>query len=406
VSVGTLEDLRQAPDSGRVDPPPRPTIGLVAHNVHSRGGMERACVELIRRASSSYRFVVFTSELTPELRDVVDWERIRVPPRPFPLRYLAFAAVAGWRLRRVHTDLVHTLGALVPNRVDVAIVHSCHAAFRANTGKLAPPDRTPLRRVNTSISRLLALGAERWSYRPGKVRLLTAVSEGVRRELHEHYPSVPTRLTPNGVDLDRFRPAPEEREQLRNSEKVQRDEVIVLFLGGDWDHKGLRLAIEGLAVASASSCQPLRLWVVGDGDNHRFKGVAQRRGIGGKVKFFGVRTDPERFYQAADIFVLPSLYETFSLAAFEAAASGLPIVTPALSGIDELIGDNDAGIVVDRTAESVAAALTGLAADPGLRARMGRTGQRKASTYTWERSVKSTLAVYRELLSERLGVTA
>ena len=50
-----------------------------------------------------------------------------------------------------------------------------------------------------------------------------------------------------------------------------------------------------------------------------------------------------RMYREYDVFVLPTLYETFSLAAFEAAASGLPLVAPAVSGIEELIGDGEAG---------------------------------------------------------------
>jgi glycosyltransferase involved in cell wall biosynthesis len=384
----------------------RPTVALVAHNVHRQGGMERACVELISRGSALYRFVVFASELAPDLRGTVYWERIVVPQRPFPVKYLAFALLAGYRVRRCRADLVHTVGAVVPNRVDVAIVHFCHAGFRARTGRLAPPERTVLRRANTALSRLLALGAERWSYRPARVRLLTAVSPGVAGELHRHYPKVPTRLTPNGIDLDRFRPRPNVRARVRVAEGLRPDDLLVLFVGGDWERKGVAAAIDGFADALARLGEHARLWIVGRGDERRFRAIARRHGVDEQVRFFGARSDPERFYQAADIFVSPTLYETFSLAAFEAAASGLPVVAPAVSGIDELIGDDEAGIVVDRTAKSVGAALARLAADPELRAQMGAEGRRRASEYTWERSVDSMLEVYRELLSERVAVKA
>jgi UDP-glucose:(heptosyl)LPS alpha-1,3-glucosyltransferase len=382
----------------------RPTVALVAHNVHSQGGMERACVELVRRGRRSCRFIVFSTELAPELRELVEWQRIRVPQRPFPLKYLAFAGVAGFLLRRCDADVTHTLGAIVPNRVDVAVVHACHAGFRARTGRLAPPERPLLRRVNTALSRLLAIGAERWCYRPARVRMLAAVSRGVEEEVKRHFPGVPTRLTPNGLDVHRLQPGSERRERVRVAEGVQEDEVVVLFVGGDWDHKGLAVAIEALAEASALSRREFRFWVVGRGHMHRFRAIAEQEGVAEHVVFFGGRTDPERFYQAADVFVLPTLYETFSLAAFEAAASGLPVVAPAVSGIEELIGEDEAGIVVERTPESIAAALALLADDPNLRTRMGAEARRRASAYTWERSVESVLAVYDELLGDPVAV--
>jgi UDP-glucose:(heptosyl)LPS alpha-1,3-glucosyltransferase len=183
-------------------------------------------------------------------------------------------------------------------------------------------------------------------------------------------------------------------------------DVVALFLGGDWDHKGLGVAIEGLARASSELEAQMLLWVVGHGNERRFRDVAERNGVNDRVKFFGIRPDPERFHQAADVFVLPTLYETFSLAAFEAAASGLPLVAPAVSGIEELIGDGEAGIVVERTAMSVGRALTRLATDADLRARLGAAGRRRASEYTWERSIEAMLAVYGELLADRMPVHA
>lgn len=384
----------------------RRTVALVAHGVHDRGGMERVCAELVRRGSDRYRFVVYSSELDPGLEEFVAWKRIVVPRRPIPLKFVAFFVTAGLRLSRSPVDLVHSVGAVVPNRVDLASVHFCHAGFRERTGSLAPAGRTFLRRINTALARLVALGAERWSYRPERVRRLAAVSTGVALELRSHYPRVPTTVAPNGTDAERFRPDLALRRGVRLTERVGPSEVVALFLASDWDHKGLSLAIAGVAQASSGLDARLLLWVVGRGDERRFRAIAERSDVGDRVRFFGVRTDAERFYQAADIFVLPTVYETFSLAAFEAAASGLPLVAPAVSGIEELIGKDEAGIIVDRTPASVASALTRLGADPELRARLGEVGRRRASEYTWERSVESVLALYGELLTDRVALTA
>jgi glycosyltransferase involved in cell wall biosynthesis len=384
----------------------RPTVALVAHNVHEQGGMERACAELVRRGSASYRFVVISSELDAGLRDLVVWERVAVPQRPFALKFLVFAVRAGLRLRGSSVDLVHTVGAIVPNRVDIAIVHFCHAGFRRKTGSLVPPGRTMWRWGNTAFARLLALLAERWSYRPGRLRAFAAVSIGVAQELQHAYPGIPVRLAPNGIDVERFRPDGEARRELRGEQGVAPTDLVTLFVGGDWDHKGLAIAIDGIARASTTARRALNLWVVGRGDERRFRTIAQRCGIVDQVRFFGVRTDPERLYQASDVFVLPTLYETFSLAAFEAAASGLPVIAPAVSGIEELIGQNEGGIVVERTSESVGDAVAKLAVDADLRARMGAAARKRASEYTWEKSVEAVFGAYRNVLESQRRVKA
>ena len=137
---------------------------------------------------------------------------------------------------------------------------------------------------------------------------------------------------------------------------------------------------------------------MGNGDKKRFQGLARAHGVNDNVRFFGSTVRAEQYYQSADIFVLPSLYETFSLVAYEAASCCLPVVATRVSGIDELVGRNEAGILVDRTPEAIASALGGLALDPAVRLRMGFEGRRRALTFTWQRSADQVIGVYRQLL--------
>jgi glycosyltransferase involved in cell wall biosynthesis len=375
----------------------RPVVVLVLHAAHDDGGMERVFAELIRRAHRDYRLIVISRDLATDLRPLVDWWRVRVPARPMPLRFSTFYVLAGLRLARLRADIVHTLGAVVPNRADLASVHFCHAGFRA-AGRPAPSSTASLaRHVNTRIAWALGLGSELWSYGRGRIPALAAVSTGVARELEHHYPRARVVVTPNGVDLDRFRPNPVARASLRRAEGTD-SEVVALFVGGDWERKGLPVAIEALGCAARRAPDtPLRLWVVGGGNEGRFRGLAAEAGAERLVRFFGRQRDTERYYQAADVFVLPSAYEAFPLAGLEAAASGLPLVTTRLNGIEELVGE-DAGIIVERTPEAFAAALEKLASDSARRARMGQAARRRASEYTWERSTSSVLELYRDLL--------
>ena len=369
---------------------PMPRLALVAHDVHDEGGMERVVAELVRRLHGDFDVVVISSTLAPDLRGLVRWERVRVPPAPFPLKFTSFFALAGRRLRRLDVDLVQTVGAIVPNRVDVAAVHFCHADYRQATGSLAPAEAAPLRRLNSTVSRALALGAERWCYRSSRTGVLSAVSAGVGRATARHYRGVPVAVVPNGVDLERFRPDPDARAEMRR--RKSEGDTVAVFVGGDWDRKGLGVALRAIALLRDGG-RSVGLWVVGEGDRDRFRNEAERLGIADRVSFFGPRPDVERWLQAADLLVLPTLYETFSLVAHEAAACGLPVVATRVHGIDELAGDEEAGLLVARDPSAVAAAVARLADAPELRRRMGDEGRRRVAGLTWERCTDEARAV-------------
>jgi len=89
--------------------PNRLRVALVAHDVHDGGGMERALAELIRHAHDEVDFLVISRTLAADLEPLVTWRRIRVPARPFPLKFLGFYVLGGLATARYRTRrLVHT----------------------------------------------------------------------------------------------------------------------------------------------------------------------------------------------------------------------------------------------------------------------------------------------------------
>lgn len=372
----------------------RPRVALVAHGIHDLGGMEQAFAELARRVHERFDVVVLSSDLGENLRGLVEWRRVPVPRRPAPLRFALFYALGALRLALTRSDVVHTLGAIVPNRADLVTVHFCTAGYVEALGRWAPPNAPGLRRANTALARMLSLAAERWSFRPRRVGRLAAVSAGVARELEHHYPGVPVVLTPNGVDGERFRPDPEARRDVRRELGVGEDEVVVLFVGGDWHGKGLGLGIEAFA-AAARRVPGLHLLVAGHGDEWLFGALARELGVGDRVVFLGVRRDVGCLHAAADVFLLPSWYETFSLAAHEAAASGVPVVATRVNGIEELLAGGEAGVLVDREPNAIADALVALAENADERRRLGAAARARAVEHTWDRSAAGAEAVYR-----------
>jgi len=378
-------------------------VALVAHDVHDRGGMERTFAELIRHASDAVDFVVVSRTLAEDLRPLVTWRRVPVPARPFPAKFGLFFVLAGWRYRRSSVHLVHTLGAIMPRKADLASVHFCHLGYRSRARRHGPHEHRLTRRANTRVSFYLGLGAERWAYRRRRVRALGAVSPGGAREIRQCYREIPVFVTPNGVDGGRFRPDEASRAALRAALGVGDDDVVALFVASRWEDKGLDLVLAGLRHAQPATSSALRLWVVGSGSRRRLDAMAHAHGVAGSVRFFGRRDDAERYYQAADMFVLPSLYETFSMVAHEAAGSGLPIVATEVSGVEDLLCRGEAGIAVGRDPRQVGEAMARLAADPELRCRMGMAGRARVLELSWARSIESVVELYETLAAEAAG---
>jgi glycosyltransferase involved in cell wall biosynthesis len=123
--------------------------------------------------------------------------------------------------------------------------------------------------------------------------------------------------------------------------------------------------------------------------------------VADRVHFFGFRTDVEQFYRAADVFVLPTFYEAHPLVPQEAAAAGLPVVITRVNGVDELVGNHEAGFLVERDGSSVGAALARLALDDSLRRRQSLAAQARTRGLTGDRSAKKVVTLYGALAGAR-----
>jgi UDP-glucose:(heptosyl)LPS alpha-1,3-glucosyltransferase len=105
--------------------------------------------------------------------------------------------------------------------------------------------------------------------------------------------------------------------------------------------------------------------------------------VGDRVRFAGAIADVGPFYSAADAFVLPTAYEAFPLVSLEAAAAGLPLLIPWVSGVEELLVDGVNGWFIERDAEVIAGRLVELAADPDLRSAMAAAACASAAGFGW-----------------------
>jgi len=354
----------------------RPTVALVAVSLGHQPGLGHKLAELVSTTSDRFRYVAIASHVPSDVRDHVQWHRIAPARGPLRLRWAAFFVRASLALRAQQRDLVHVVGPspLVAAPVDLATVIFHWAAYDRAVRR-GGEHRGP---TVEAIGRWAMRKLERRCYRPGRIHMLATVSEPARQDLATAASGVPVALTPEGVDCRRFRPNPAVRRQVRAARGVGQDEVVAVFVGLERRNtKGLRLAIRAFARARAAGTGPTRLWVLGTA-GARWRRLATSLGVEPEVEQLGFRNDVERFLAAADVFVLPTVYEAFCRAAHEAAACGLPVVAPPVHAVAELVGQDEAGLSVPRDIDSIANALSLLAGDADLRARLGAEGRRRA----------------------------
>jgi UDP-glucose:(heptosyl)LPS alpha-1,3-glucosyltransferase len=150
------------------------------------------------------------------------------------------------------------------------------------------------------------------------------------------YPTDKIDIVRNGVPLEQFRFDPKLREASRDQLKVKPDEIALIFAGSGWERKGLRFAIAARALCNN---RKMRLLVAGRGNQRYYKSK--------HVQFLGEVLDPVRIYSAADIFILPTIYDPFSNACLEALACGLPVITTRSNGFSEILAHGVHGSTVD-----------------------------------------------------------
>jgi glycosyltransferase involved in cell wall biosynthesis len=367
-------------------------VTIVAHDVGSVGGMERQLAELViglRGLGHDVTVIARTCELPPELG--VRFHRVRGPRRPFLLFYPWFALVgslAVWRWRR---GVVQATGAIVLNRVDSVAIHCCHQVYRATPTRSTPPYR-----LYVALNGVVKRTAERLCVRANVAASLVCVSEGVAEEMRTHYPPAAARVLTihNGVDTDAFAPGTHRQaaQALRAKLGLDDQRLVAAFVAREWGHKGLAAVIEALALAPDWD-----LVVAGTGDEVRYRRLADANGVGEAVHWLGLTREIETVYELASAFVLPSSYETFSLVAFEAAASGVPVLATPVSGVRELIRDGENGFLIEAEPRSIAEKLNRLAGDPALRARMGSSARGSALAFTWGDAVAKHHELYESI---------
>jgi len=230
------------------------------------------------------------------------------------------------------------------------------------------------------------------------LRAVICNSKMVRDEIKARFGLPDDRLPVvyNAVDSIAFHPGlSEHREWLRARYKIPAEATVFLLVGSGYERKGVATAIAALAELPASA----HLMVVGREKHiNRYERLAHSLGVHNRIAFAGQQMDVKPYYGAADVFVLPTIYDPFPNAALEAMACALPVITSPKSGAAELVTENDAGLVCpSRDVAGLAAHMRTLL-DAQTRNRLGTNARRAIEPLTPSAMTLQLVLIYKELL--------
>jgi len=350
----------------------------------------RYIIELAKRLALNHQVAVYAGEFWPQLRSVVECHTVPVSNRPAVLRIAGLWAVS-MAVPKSRFDIIHIQGADAPVG-NVVTAHCCNAAMQ-----ISAVGRESLTR---KLNYALGSRAERYCFAKPSTRMVIAVSEKVKVEIQSYYDVDPERIViiPQGVDADTFTPAARIRSHSAVRERLGfgTDDFVVTFVGGDYRLKGL---VTLLKAVSRARREP-RVIAVGVTQDAALDALIVQGGLKERVKFIGWTSDPSPFYAAADCFVLPTRYDTFSLATLEAMASGLPVIVSSAAGVSEHLTDGLDAIVLQDPGdvESLVRQLDLLTSNEALRNTLGDRARQTAERFSWEKVAERTLEVYRQVV--------
>jgi len=211
------------------------------------------------------------------------------------------------------------------------------------------------------------------------------------------------RYIPNGVDTAHFKPDPEARVTLRR--ELGLENLFVWLAVGRFDPpKDYPTMLQAFAQVTRRAPETVLL-IAGDGPlRPAMQDLAYELGIAKKAKFLGIRRDVPQLMNAADAYVMSSVWEGMPMVLLEASATGLPIVATEVGGNGEIVIDGETGFLVPpKDPDKLAQAMLRLMSLPqGERKHMGERARRYVEeNFSLERVVDRWECLYRELLLKK-----
>ena len=386
-------------------------------------GTEKCVIEQIERLAFQYGWKIdlycqkidqmphLTSAKIPFNRadDAIIWHKVPEIPGPHLFRYtwwLFANHMLRWydrTLGRTKADLTYSPGINCFN-ADAIVVHIVFSDFVTRISPELRLSRVSFTNWHLVIHRLLyyklAVFLEDRVYRNPRVRL-AAVSNLVAAQLKKKFKRTDVTVIPNAVDINYFNPEARllRRESTRHSFGYSEGDFVLLLIGNDWTNKGLE------ALLNASRLLPdlpLRLLIVGSDEPTLYQPWIAS--LSHQVRFEQPSSDVLSFYAAADLYVGPSLHDSFGLPIVEAMACGLPVIASVYAGASEIIRDGETGLLLSdpRDPDKMAGLIKRVYGDSALKRELGfSAAQYIQANCGWEQNIAQTRTFLESILRSR-----
>ncbi|MCC7055026.1 MAG: glycosyltransferase family 1 protein [Gemmatimonadaceae bacterium] len=358
-------------------------------------GVSRTLERLVQAARERGAEVrVFTSDdpqVTAADPDVIRWASIPFWAYPqvrlsAPRAFAARAALQAWQPTIVHVATefgVGLAGRAAARALRVPLVTSYHTSFSAYA----------------EFYRLGALAAAGWKYfrwfHAAAARTFTP-TEAIRDEVQAHgFRHVA--VWGRGVDGERFDPA-FRSPAWRRTLGIDDGAMVVLYVGRIAREKGLEHALAAMQ-ALHGTARDIRFVCVGDGPYEAEMRAAAPADVIFTGRLSGVELSTA--YASSDVFLFPSVTDTFGNVLLEAMASGLVVVAADAGNTRELVGESRGVIVQADAPGAIGAALQGLAADRTRHAAIRTAARAWAAERTWRNVWNGLFGEYRRVISAR-----
>ena len=367
----------------------------------SKGGAERYARDLVAGlAESGHDVHVFANAWDKPEQPGVSYNKVPMPRKPAWLRVLLFNFRLRRRLCLADYDVVLGMTPFQPQQV-FWLGDGLYAAWVRLAWPLAPM-RWLMCLKRTVMAVNLAL--EKKILGPGTTGFI-ANSKLVARQAKQFYavPAEQIAVIYPWIDTLRFNLGARSRwrDAMRRDLGVGKEEIVLLFASNNFARKGLALLLCAFA-GMRPGAAPVRLMVIGAGSLAAFRRRAERLGVAERTFFLGAVADIERYYAAADMFILPTRYDPCATVCLEAMACGLPVITTAMNGAAEFIDEGESGFVLDAgaSAESLAERICELASHERC-ARAGVAAAERVSHLTPAAHLRELVTTLQSLGKER-----
>jgi len=312
-------------------------IALSFPECNRRGGVERIIYECAKYLSGrGHEVTVFANQFDRN-GAAVNYRHVEMPRTLKVLRPVAFHDACVRAMRGSRFDAHGTFGCVCPEG-GVYWAQSVHAAWLEKAKALRSPWSVARWKQRLNPAHPMLLNLEKRHFSKGGYRRIVALTDEVKRDLQHHYgvPAEDIDVVPNGFAPEEFNVgrAREIRDSMRKELGFGPDTKVIVFVANELDRKGYPALLR--AVESMNDPR-LRILVAG-------RMAPSPHPL---VKYVGSTSEVARYYAAADVFGLPTLYEAWGLVIVEAMATGLPVLTSRLAGASVAVREGVTGNLLD-----------------------------------------------------------